>query len=405
MPGQPPSIAQFARNILCLFIFGFVVVMTLEVLEEAKLIGKLAESVFRAGAWGILVTWFVWRTHKAFPSRGVLIATSVFAFCSMCGFLLGVVEDIRWFDTVPLIGRDGAYHGVPQKASFSIWSCCVAWMFFLLLRGVEQTQVESERLRSKLEHLNRVNTLGEFAGTLAHELNQPLTAIGNFAAAARARLSQHADADEQIQELLSDILDQSQRAGEVIRRLKSMTQPSEESRDLFAANGLVFAIVRLMQAELQSQDVALELNLDSREHRVLVDRILMQQVLMNLIQNSIEAMTSVEPESRILHISSDALDDRIEIVVSDSGPCVSEDIAEQLFESFFTTKPDGMGLGLPISRSIVEGHGGTLELTPDRDGFCIALPRHRENVPEPHLPVSSAGQNDRATAPDDRQAS
>lgn len=390
MPG-PQSVAQFARNILCLFIYGFVVVMTLEVLEEAKLIGKLTESASRAGAWGILVTWFVWRTQKAFPSRNVLIATSVFAFFSTCGFLLGVVEDIRWFDTIPLIGRDGAYHGVPQKVSFSIWSCCLAWMFFLLLRGVEQTQMESEKLRSELAHLTRVNTLSEFAGTLAHELNQPLTAIGNFAAAAQVRLSQN---DEQTQELLREIVEQSKRAGEVIQRLRSLTQPSEESREVFVVNSLVFEIVRLMRAELQSQEVALKLKLDSREHQVLVDRILIQQVLMNLIQNSIAAMATVDPDSRVLNISSDLNAEQVRILVSDSGPGVTEEIGEKVFESFFTTKPDGMGLGLGISRTIVEGHGGALELLPDRSGFCISLPLHRDKVPEPHFAIGSKQQSE-----------
>lgn len=397
MPGQPQSVAQFARNILCLFIYGFVVVMTLEVLEEAKLIGKLTESASRAGAWGILVTWFVWRTHKAFPSRSVLIATSVFAFFSTCGFLLGVVEDIRWFDTIPLFGRDGAYHGVPQKVSFSIWSCCLAWMFYLLLRGVEQTQVESDKLRSEMEHLTRVNTLSEFAGTLAHEINQPLTAIGNYAAAAHVRLSQMPEADEQTQELLLEVVEQSKRAGDVIQRLRSLTQPSEESREVFVINSLVFDIVRLMRAELQRQEVALKLNLEPREHQVLVDRILIQQVLMNLIQNSIEAMASVDPDSRVLKISSDRDDGQVRIVVSDSGPGVPEEIGEKVFESFFTTKSDGMGLGLGISRNIVEGHGGTLKLMPDGNAFCISLPLHQNSPPGPHFETEPKRQHKSST--------
>ena len=246
--------------------------------------------------------------------------------------------------------------------------------------------------------------------TLAHELNQPLTAIGNFAAAAQIRLSQNTNDDEQTQELLQEIVAQSKRAGEVIQRLRSLTQPSEESREVFVVNSLVFDIVRLMRAELQSQEVALKLKLDSREHQVLVDRILIQQVLMNLIQNSIEAMASVDPDSRVLNISSDVDEKQVRILVSDSGAGVPEEISDQVFESFFTTKPDGMGLGLGISRSIIEGHGGTLKLMPDRKAFCICLPIYQNTLSGPHFALDPNRQhenaaNESATTSGDRPAS
>lgn len=407
MASQTTSVSQFARDVFCLFVHGFILVMGLELLEEAQFIGKLTESTVRAGVWGLLAGYYVYRTHTTFRSRPVLVAACVFAFFSTGGFVLGVVDDIRWFDTIPLLGRSGAYHGVPQKLCFCIWSCSIARLFYLLLRGLEENQAETDKLRSELAHITRVTALGELAGGIAHELNQPLSAISNFAAAARIMMDRNPEAREQICGLLDEIATQAQRSGHIISKLRAMAEPSPETHVRISANKLVTDIVGLMRPDLRNNDVTIQIELCSSDPRVVVDAVQIQQVLLNLIRNAIDAMSDQTAESRDLQISVQATaDEWVEIAVTDSGPGITADMIENLFEPFITTKKGGMGIGLSISRSIIEAHGGTISYDADftpGTRFLLRLPLVRMPVPQPHFQKPSATQP--VTTDPDRPAS
>lgn len=407
MTGQTTSVTQFARNILYLFVHGFILVMGLELLEEAQVIGKLTESSVRAAIWALLTAYYVYRTHATFRTRSVLVAASVFAFFSTFGFVLGVLEDIRWFDTMPLLGRSGAYHGVPQKLCFSIWSCSVAWMFYLLLQGLEKTQAESDKLRSELAHITRVTALGEMAGGIAHELNQPLAAISNFAAAARILMTRNPDAHEEISKLLDEISTQALRSGHIIGKLRTMAEPSMESHVEVHVNNLVRDIVELMRPHLSDHDVTVQLEMPESNLLIHGDPIQIQQVLLNLIRNALDAMSDQPEESRSLQIDVLCTEGGpVEITVTDSGPGIADEMLENLFEAFFTTKPGGMGIGLSISRTIMEAHDGTICHDSDFEAgarFRLTIPSVISPVPEPHFHKTTAVE--RVTTDLDRPAS
>lgn len=262
-------------------------------------------------------------------------------------------------------------------------------MFYLLLRGLEKNQSETDKLRSELAHIARVTALGELAGGIAHELNQPLSAISNFAVAARILLKRNPDAQHEIGRLLDEISGQAQRSGHIIRKLRTMAEPSPESHEETSANELVKNILDLMLPELRMNDIQVEVGLSESEVRVCVDPVQIQQVLMNLIRNAIDAMSNQPDESRNLRISVQATaDERVEITVSDSGPGLADEMTGTLFEPFFTTKKGGMGIGLSISHSIMEAHGGSIsydaDFTPGAR-FCLHLPLVRTPVPQPHF--------------------
>lgn len=396
------SDSQFARNIFWLFVIGFALVLGLELLEEATLIGKLTESAVCAVIWGSVGCWLVFKTHATFHSRSLLIAVSVFAFFSTAGFVLGVFEDIRWFDAVPFPGRSGAYHGVPQKLCFCIWSCSIAWMFLLLLKGVEQTQAESDKLRSELAHVTRVTALGEMAGSIAHELKQPLSAISNFAAAANILIVRDPDARDQVCRLLEEISTQAQRSGHIISRLRAMTEPSPESHQEISVNDLVTDILDLMRPSLRNNDVTIQTELPESNPLIVADSIQIQQVLMNLLRNAIDSVSNQPVETRGVQVCVRAADIKtVEITVTDSGPGVADEMVKNLFEAFFTTKPGGMGIGLSISRSIMNAHAGTISYDAGyKSGarFRLTLPKVKRTVPDPHF----RKQNGTDSVPPDR---
>ena len=229
---------------------------------------------------------------------------------------------------------------------------------------------ESERryreLQMELAHANRVATMGQLSASIAHEINQPIAAvIANANAGLRWLGARRPDLDE-VQQALSRIVRDGNRAGEVIGRVRALVKKVPPRRDRLDVNEAIREVIPLIQAELQRHRVGLQTRLADDLPLVPGDRVQLQQVIVNLIVNAFEAMTGVSDGSRELTIASGAAaSNDVFVEVQDTGPGLDPANLDRLFQSFYTTKPDGMGMGLAISRSIVEAHGGRLSATPN----------------------------------------
>jgi PAS domain S-box-containing protein len=225
----------------------------------------------------------------------------------------------------------------------------------------KKAEAEATEQRAELAHLSRVTMLGELSGSLAHELNQPLTAILSNAQAAQRFLA-HDDVDrDELREILSDIVDQDKRAGEVIHRLRLLLKKGEVERQSLDVNNVVQEVLKLIRGDLANQSVTTLAKLGSALPNVQGDRVQLQQVLLNLVMNACDAMNRNAPTDRQIVISTELADGAgICFSVSDRGPGVAVEKLEQVFEPFITSKAHGLGLGLPICRSIITAHGGKL---------------------------------------------
>lgn len=224
----------------------------------------------------------------------------------------------------------------------------------------QQTQARLQELQSELVHVSRLSALGEMASALAHELNQPLAAISNYMKGSRRLLSASTDPNiSKIESALDRAAEQAIRAGQIIRRLRDFVARGESEKRVESVSKLIEEAGALGLTGAREQGVQLRFTLDPQHDLVLVDRVQIQQVLVNLFRNALEAMA--QSSRRDLVVSNKPVDDdMIEIEVSDTGSGISDDVMQNLFQTFFTTKETGMGVGLSISRSIIEAHGGRM---------------------------------------------
>jgi signal transduction histidine kinase/integral membrane sensor domain MASE1 len=219
---------------------------------------------------------------------------------------------------------------------------------------------EARRSREELAHFLRVSTVGELTTSLAHELNQPLTAILANAQAAQFTLASGGDASE-LPEILDDIVEEDKRAGEVIRRLREMLRKREPAHERLDLNALAADVVRLVAGDAALRNVAIRLDLAQEPLPLSGDRIQIQQVLLNLLLNAMDAMEArPAPERLVVVATARAAEGAVDLSVSDTGTGLDDGAAVRIFEPFYTTKPSGMGMGLSIARSIVEAHGGRI---------------------------------------------
>jgi len=233
------------------------------------------------------------------------------------------------------------------------------------------------KAQAELAHVARLTTLGEMAASIAHEINQPLSAILANAAALVNWLARPAPDLDTVHGALADIVADAHRAGDVIQRIRQFATKSDPNRCVLSINSVIEEVVALVRAEMQKHHVSLRLALSPDLPPTLGDRVQLQQVIINLMMNSVEAMNAVTDRPRELTIRSGMCDDRVVVAVQDAGVGFDPAHGERLFDAFFTTKPGGMGMGLSISRSIIEGHGGRLWATREFDHgstFQFALP-------------------------------
>ncbi|WP_291684225.1 sensor protein FixL [Bradyrhizobium sp.] len=224
----------------------------------------------------------------------------------------------------------------------------------------QQTQARLQELQSELVHISRLSAMGEMASALAHELNQPLAAISNYMKGSRRLLAGSTDPNAaKIENAMDRAAEQALRAGQIIRRLRDFVSRGESEKRVESLSKLIEEAGALGLAGAREQNIQLRFHLNPEFDLVLADRVQIQQVLVNLFRNALEAMAQ-SPRRELIASNAKVEDDMIEIEVSDTGSGFHDDVKANLFQTFFTTKETGMGVGLSISRSIIEAHGGRM---------------------------------------------
>jgi C4-dicarboxylate-specific signal transduction histidine kinase len=233
-------------------------------------------------------------------------------------------------------------------------------------RERRRAEAAEEELRARqhqagLAHAARLSTLGGMAAGLAHEINQPLSAIVSYASGSARRIRAGDVDPAALLEVVDAIADEALRAGEILRRIREFVRNTEATRYRVDLSALVRDALHFAEVEARELGIAFRLALAPQPLEVDVDALALEQVILNLVRNAFEAMADGGGGPRELSLeTAAAAGDAVELIVRDTGGGVAQGTASRLFEPFFTTKPDGLGLGLPISRSIVEAHGGQL---------------------------------------------
>ncbi|MEM9415937.1 MAG: PAS domain S-box protein [Planctomycetota bacterium] len=251
-----------------------------------------------------------------------------------------------------------------------------------VLRDVTQRKRDAELARlhqNELAHVTRLSTMGEMASGLAHELNQPLAAIANYGQGVLRRLEARSETPEGMEPAVRQIVTQAARAGEIIRRLRDFVTKRETHRSTVRINDLVDDVIALVTRDTAEQGAVIVTDLEADLPDLVVDTIQIEQVILNLIRNAGESMSDLPAgQPRPIHITTRLQDAMVIIAVSDLGSGLTAEQLDHLFDPFFTTKSHGMGMGLTISQSIVESHGGRLLAENNADGqgatLSIALP-------------------------------
>jgi two-component system sensor kinase FixL len=254
----------------------------------------------------------------------------------------------------------------------------------LMSRVRKHDEREMHLLRQEIAHVGRVSMMGQLASALAHEINQPLGAILRNAEAAELFLQNASPDLDEIRAILADIRRDDQRAGSVIDRMRGLLKRNNLDTRPVDVGELVGDVVALIRADAVARHVELSLDLPGRLPPVLGDRVHLQQVLLNLILNGLDALNGTNRENRLVSVSA-RLDEThsIEIAVSDTGHGIPVEKLQQVFDPFFTTKSNGMGMGLPISRTIIEAHDGKLWAENRTEGgavFRFTLPIAAESA-------------------------
>jgi two-component system sensor kinase FixL len=239
----------------------------------------------------------------------------------------------------------------------------------------EQTETRLQELQSELVHVSRLTALGEMASALAHELNQPLSAIGNYLMGSRALLERDVVPHERVAEAVERASGEALRAGEIIRRLRDFVSRGETERRLESLPKLMEEASALALVGAKEHGIRVRFELDPEVDLVLVDKVQIQQVILNLIRNAVDAMVDADKDERgrrelVVSVTPDESQMAL-ITVSDTGPGIRPDIGAQLFQPFVTSKRHGMGVGLSICRTIVEAHGGRIWAGPNEGGGAV----------------------------------
>jgi K+-sensing histidine kinase KdpD len=234
--------------------------------------------------------------------------------------------------------------------------------------ALESTRRERQyrQMQSELAHANRVATMGQLTASITHEVNQPITAAITYASAARRFLNAEPPNVHEVENALSLIVKEGNRAGEVVERVRSLIKNVPPRKDAVAIDDAILEVIALTRAEAANNSVSVRTQFAEGLPRVQGDRVQLQQVMLNLIVNAIQAMSGIGEGARELQIGIEAVlsEGAVRVGMRDTGPGLSPESLSRLFEPFYTTKPEGMGMGLSICRSIIEAHGGRLEAIP-----------------------------------------
>lgn len=258
--------------------------------------------------------------------------------------------------------------------------------FIGVIRDITERHQGERRVReltAELVHISRLSAMGQLSSSLAHELNQPLTAIMNYAEAARQMVEIGGERSlPKVQDFLAKTVDQAERAGQIIRRLRNFVEKGPVERDLESLNQVVIEAANLATIGTRVDGIRVQFALEDELAPISIDKVQIQQVVVNLVRNAVEILR--ESERRDLTIETAGHAGFQEVVVRDTGPGISPEIVDKLFTPFLTTKKDGMGIGLSISQSIIEAHDGRLWAEPNPGGgtiFRFQLPARSSGDP------------------------
>jgi C4-dicarboxylate-specific signal transduction histidine kinase len=249
------------------------------------------------------------------------------------------------------------------------------------LKRAEEEREKLRQLEADLAHINRVSILGELAASVAHEVNQPLTGIVSNGGACLRWLAGDTPNLEEAREAVRDIVRDGKRAGEVIARIRALTKRAAPPKEKLDLNEVVREVLALVGDQAKKNNVMIRTQFADDVWPVLGDRVQLQQVLLNLVMNGMEAMTSVGQRDRQLVIATGNIDvDQVQVTVEDSGAGLDPNKMIRIFEPFYTTKSGGMGMGLSISRSILQNHGGRIWATANEGpgtSFHFTVPKYQ----------------------------
>ena len=259
--------------------------------------------------------------------------------------------------TAPLINSNGVRQG---------WMSSI--VDITVQKQIKDRHQEQER---KLQRSARLASLGEMASTLAHELNQPLMAISNFALAAKALTNESAPV--MLGSALQEIVAQSKRASEIVKRVRSLINPQRRAYEIVSIQIVITDALAMLQHEIQQTQTVITTDIEANLPATRGDGVLLQQVVINLCQNAMQAMEALPLTQQRLAISAKQIERTIQVRVADEGQGVPDHLLEQVFTSFFTTKADGLGLGLNICRTVIEAHGGRIVVENSEEGGAVFL--------------------------------
>ena len=306
------------------------------------------------------------------------------------GCELGQTLPLYWCNRIAEVfesGSDWETEVFYEEHIFSLLLTPVIELDYVNIYGRDITAVRSAERQARehqqeLIHVSRLSTMGEMATGLAHELNQPLSAIANFASGCSRRLQSSSDDTESIIYALGQINTQASRAGEIIKRLRGLVAKQPPVRSYADMNQLLREVCSFVEFEARKAEVNIEQNLGLIPLPVRVDVVQVEQVLLNLLRNALDALLDVPVEQRWLTLHAGCVDngESVLVEVMDSGPGMDENTLEHLFEAFYTTKQTGMGMGLVISQTIIEDHNGKIEVESrlgEGTKFKVKLPSSR----------------------------
>jgi two-component system sensor kinase FixL len=259
--------------------------------------------------------------------------------------------------------------------------------FVGIMRDLSTQRAAEQRARSlelRLAHVGRFNLMGEMAAGIAHEINQPLSAIATYAQAAKRIMQQPEPSVQMLQDVCTKIDDQARRAGQVIENLRKFIRKQEIHTQSLDVNRVVLDVLNLIEADAHAEGIPVRVETTEGLPTVRADAVQLQQVLLNLTRNSVDAMRGGLAKQRGIVISTGRTDGGVRIAVADHGHGVSRQLGEHIFHPFVTTKRDGLGVGLAISRTIIQSYDGSLTYTDNPGGgaiFAIDLPAEQESTP------------------------
>lgn len=303
----------------------------------------------------LIVIILVSLTASFIPSAFV----SIIAYCCLDYFFTAPLFHLAMNQTLDFVA----------PIAFLTTAFVITQLISKVRKSVQDRKLAEETLRksqAELAHVTRVMTMGELAASIAHEINQPLAAIVNNGSACLDWLAGDPPNLEEAREATRDMIRDGNRAAEVITRIRALLRRTETEKSRVDINQTAQEVVLLTQNEAVRKGVALRMELAADLPPVLGDRVQLQQVILNLVMNGVEAMSSVTDRPRALLISSrQHASDQVLVAVQDSGVGIDRENLEEIFSAFYTTKAQGLGMGLAISRSIVEDHGGRLWAVPN----------------------------------------